>query len=198
MKYASIDTETTGVDPETCQILSIGIVLEDTEKQLPFSEIPKLHIVIPRNYLQGEPYALNMNAELISIINQYNLARNEKQIKDLEYQLGISFVKEDDVSYEVMHFLHTNGFLEGGEKLTVAGKNYLGFDAKFLNFLVGWDRIPLHRRTIDPATSFVDWKNDKELPSLDGCKQRAGLSGGVTHNAVEDAFDVVKILRTKY
>ena len=43
MKYISIDIETTGLDPENCQILSIGAVIEDTLNQLPFEELPTFH-----------------------------------------------------------------------------------------------------------------------------------------------------------
>jgi hypothetical protein len=41
-------------------------------------------------------------------------------------------------------------------------------------------------------------KNDDVVPSLDSCKKRASIEGEVTHNALEDAWDVVKLLRTKY
>jgi hypothetical protein len=45
---------------------------------------------------------------------------------------------------------------------------------------------------------FVDWKNDESLPGLSDCKKRAGLSEVVTHNALEDAWDVVELFRKKY
>jgi hypothetical protein len=41
----------------------------------------------------------------------------------------------------------------------------------------------------------VDWINDESIPSLDQCKQRAGIDGVVTHNALEDAMDVVMLIR---
>jgi hypothetical protein len=44
----------------------------------------------------------------------------------------------------------------------------------------------------------VDWKNDKSLPNLTTCKERAGVSGIVTHNALEDAWDVIEVLRKFY
>ena len=46
MRYTSIDIETTGLDPERHEILSIGIIIEDTEKKLPYNEVPKLHLAI--------------------------------------------------------------------------------------------------------------------------------------------------------
>ena len=46
MKYFSIDLETTGTDSEKDQILSIGVIFEDTSLKLPFEDIPKLHLYL--------------------------------------------------------------------------------------------------------------------------------------------------------
>lgn len=195
MKYASIDIETTGLDSETCQILSIGCVIEDTEKKLSFDEIPKFHAVIVTDTLTGEPFALNMNAELISLINQYKMSKSFAEVIDLQKENELFFTPQDLVLTHFNSFLQTY-FVD--EKITIAGKNFVGFDLNFLKKLEGWDKINIHRRVIDPASMFVDWKLDKELPSLDTCKQRAGIEGEVTHNALLDAYDVVEVLRTKY
>jgi hypothetical protein len=45
---------------------------------------------------------------------------------------------------------------------------------------------------------YVDWKADSDVPNLDKCKERAGIKGAVTHNALEDAWDVIEVLRKKY
>lgn len=195
MKIASIDIETTGLDPETCQILSIGAVIEDTEKKLPFDKIPKFHIAIARDFIQGEPFALNMNKELIGLINKYNSLKNPTAVEEFQEEVDLFFTTEELASKYLNTWLR---YHFGTDKITVAGKNFTGFDLKFLQKLPDWDKINIHRRAIDPASLFVDWKTDKELPSLDTCKQRAGLAGVVTHNALEDAYDVVEVLRTKY
>jgi hypothetical protein len=44
----------------------------------------------------------------------------------------------------------------------------------------------------------VDWVNDTSLPNLDTCKFRADIQGVVTHNALEDAWDVIEVLRKFY
>ena len=44
----------------------------------------------------------------------------------------------------------------------------------------------------------MDWKQDTEVPNLNKCKERAGIQGLVTHNALEDAWDVIEVLRKKY
>lgn len=195
MKYASIDLETTGLDEDYCQILSIGVVIEDTNNQLSFEEIPKFHAVIIRDRIQGEAFALNMNKNLISLINKYNIAKSYFEKEKIEQDNNVEFFYEEDLSEVLLSFLKRNGI---NGKITVAGKNYTGFDKKFLDKIFGWDRLNIHRRVIDPATSFMDWQNDTELPDLNKCKLRANIDGNVTHNAIEDAFDVVQILRTKY
>ena len=68
-KVISIDTETTGLDHETCQVLSIALVIEDTDApEVPVNELPHIHLIIRRDYLQGEPYAINLNKDIIQII----------------------------------------------------------------------------------------------------------------------------------
>lgn len=58
--------------------------------------------------------------------------------------------------------------------------------------------IKIRQRIIDPAILFCDWKNDETLPNLQECKNRGKIGGVVTHNALEDAWDVIELLRTKY
>lgn len=183
MKYVSIDIESTGIDSEFCQILSVGAVIEDTENLLPFEKIPKFHAIILRDRIQGEPFALNMNKDIIEIINA------KKEVDNA------ILIKEDELVDHLILFFKTNN-LQG--RITVAGKNYTGFDKKFLEKVEGWDRLNIHRRVIDPAPLFMNWKEDRELPDLSLCKLRAGISGAVSHSAIEDAWDVVQVLRNKY
>ena len=58
MKYVSIDIETTGLDPETCQILQVGAVIEDTQNLLPLEELPKFNCIVEHPAYTGSPYAL--------------------------------------------------------------------------------------------------------------------------------------------
>ena len=41
MRIVSIDTETTGLDYDTCQILQVGAVIEDTINVRPLDELPR-------------------------------------------------------------------------------------------------------------------------------------------------------------
>jgi len=51
---------------------------------------------------------------------------------------------------------------------------------------------------IDPAVLFCDFNTDETLPSLTTCKERGGIDGIVTHDAIDDAWDVIELLRKKY
>jgi hypothetical protein len=83
--------------------------------------------------------------------------------------------------------------------INVAGKNFASFDKHFIERLPRWKQlIRIRQRIIDPAVIFTDWKNDDSLPSLNKCKERAKIQGEVTHDALEDAWDVIELLRTQY
>lgn len=197
MKYLSIDIETTGLDPLKDQLLSFGVIIEDTENPLPFDEIPKFHAAIKRNRIEGDLFAINMNKELIETINQYmNSSDNSRS------NSGMEFYNEDEIVSGFRRWLITNNFTQLDKKitnLTVAGKNFGTFDKLFIERLPRWKQyFKIRQRIIDPAILFVDWKNDNSLPGLSACKTRAKLNPNVTHNAVEDAWDVIELLRLNY
>ena len=226
MIYISIDTETTGLNPETCQLLSIGAIVEDTEKKLPFEEIPKFHCAIlrgERDILQGELYALNMNKDLIEKITYYSTAKDQDEKNDLVQMTGMQFLREEEVAKAFFHFLIDSGAITpdfdymqmvevvNGKTypalttkmkpfhLNVAGKNFHSGDQTYIERLPRWKQIfRIRSLHIDPTILFVDWKNDEHMPSLSKCKERAKIDGIVTHDALEDAWDVVQLLRTQY
>jgi hypothetical protein len=83
--------------------------------------------------------------------------------------------------------------------INVAGKNFATFDMLFLKQLPWWQKlIKIRQRVLDPAILVVDWKNDMSLPNLKQCKERTGIEGIVTHNALEDAWDVIEVMRKFY
>ena len=224
MIYLSIDVETTGLEKDRCQILSIGAILEDTTKKLSFEEIPKFHAAILHNEITGSPFALNMNKKIIEAIVQYQTAEDQDEKNDLVQMTGMQFYQEDQVVEGFYHWLYDNGFvdfdsllvgqmmkIENGKSypaltskmkpvtINVAGKNFASFDKHFLERLPRWQQvIRIRQRIIDPSVMFTNWNNDKSLPSLFECKQRAKIDGIVTHDALEDAWDVIQLLRTQY
>jgi hypothetical protein len=225
MVYVSIDIETTGLGENT-QTLSIGLVVEDTNNLIPFEELPKLEIAIIHERLEGEIFALNMNRDLISDILSYKIAKTPEAKAEIVERTGREYLTEENVTKRIFHFLYDHKALDGGPELfdpnrmvevvngktypmltskmkpyyfNGAGKNFANFDNKFLERLPRWKQVLRARgRTIDPSILFVDWKNDEAIPGLSLCKERAHLDPHVTHNAIDDAMDIVKLLRTQY
>jgi hypothetical protein len=222
MIYISIDIETSGLDHEKNKVLSIGAIIEDTEKKLPYEECPKFNAIILQNEIVGSPRAITMNKEIISMIGDY-LEGDDETKQNLNTHSDYVFYKEDEVAKEFYWWLDQNGFgvgmsnsggyvqvkdgqmrpmINGSTKpitINVAGKNFATFDKLFLMQLPWWQKlIKIRQRVLDPAILMVDWKNDTSLPNLTQCKERAGVTGIVTHNALEDAWDVIEVLRKSY
>jgi hypothetical protein len=226
MIYVSIDIETSGLDHEKHKTLSIGAIIEDTEKKLPFDECPKFNAIVLQNEIVGSPRALTMNQHIISLMGLYLEANKEDRDKltmmEDAQPYGYKFYEKEEVVVEFYRFLFANGFayeLGPGDfantihnveypaigsktkpiTINVAGKNFGTFDKLFLQELPWWQKlIRTRQRVLDPAILCVDWKNDTSLPNLTQCKERSGVSGFVTHNALEDAWDVIEVLRKFY
>lgn len=218
MKYVSIDIETSGLNHDMNHVLSIGAIIEDTNNKLPYEELPKFNAIVLQNNIQGSPRAVTMNQEIISLMGDY-LEGTDEVRKSLNSNSGYDFYEEEDVVKEFYKFLWSNGFatldspsthvngkltpiIDGRTKpitLNVAGKNFGTFDRLFLVELPWWQKlIRTRQRVLDPAILCVDWENDTSLPSLTTCKERMKVDGIVTHNALEDAWDVIEILRKFY
>jgi hypothetical protein len=227
MIYVSIDIETSGLDYEKHKVLSIGAIIEDTEKKLPFDEIPKFNAIVLQNEIVGSPRAITMNQSIISLMGMYlESSKEDKKMLQMMEDLqpyGYKFYEQDEVIKEFYYWLDRNGLghgftnsggyaevvdgvqrpiINGGTKpitLNVAGKNFGTFDKLFLQELPWWQKlIRTRQRVLDPAILMVDWTNDKALPNLTTCKERAGVNGIVTHNALEDAWDVIEVMRKFY
>ena len=224
MKYISIDLETTGLDPENCQILTIGAVIEDTNNIKPMEELPTFHAAILHRRIEGSPFAINMNKGIIESIVHYQTAEDDSEQFDLERLTGMKFMNESDVAEEFYYWLAENDFIElndpgsGGYvtrrngkmlpaitnktrpiTISAAGKNFATFDMKFLVRLPRWKQlVRIRQRVLDPSVLFIDWEKDDSLPGLSLCKERAGLDKVVTHDAVDDAKDVIELFRKSY
>ena len=180
MKYCSIDIETCGLDPETCDVLEIGAVIDDWFDPKPLDQLPKFHCYISQKSYRGQPFALGMHAEIFKRISV------EKQPHKYYTDFGtVCALKE----FLALKF--------GDEKISVAGKNFSSFDLNFLKKMPYFDTIKLHHRVFDPSSLYFEL-GDKELPSSKLCMERAGMQGEVAHTAVEDAMMVVKLLRKHY
>ena len=187
MKYASIDIETLGLDPDNCDIIEFAAVLDDLNTRSPLDLLPTFHCyVLPRSSYSyiGEPYAMSMHPEILRRIGSK--------------QAGYSYFQTSEVAEKFKAFLDNHGYgcVGGGPKLNVAGKNYASFDARFLRRLANWNElIPTAHRTIDPAILFYR-EGDEKLPDTKLCCKRAGVSiEGPEHTAIHDAKTVIQLVR---
>lgn len=193
MIYISIDIETTGLNPVETDILEIGAYIEDTNKQLPREQLPYFHAYIWKENYRGNAFALAMNTRIL------------QKILELKKNNDPSLLEPNDVSKQFGEFLLSHKDLWPREKFinqcgpfNIAGKNVAGFDLPFLNQLPGWSKIYFHRRILDPAFLYFEPSHDEVLPDLSECKRRAGLEELVTHEALDDSWDTIRLIRCKY
>jgi len=175
MPYVSIDIETTGLDPETCQILEIGAVVDDWK--LPIERLPRFRRALTYEIVTGSPYAMALNANLL------------KQIASPQSD----FCKPQELGAQFAEWIKANGL--DPMRLQAAGKNFASFDMQFLNRLPRFgEHIRFRHRVLDPAILYWRLQDDK-LPDSKTCYERAGLDNKVAHTAVEDALAVVRLVR---
>lgn len=182
MKYVSLDIETTGLNAETDDIIEIGAIVEDTGLKLDKDKCPSFHLYIDKDVYSGNLYALAMNGKIF------------QKIVDLKKQKSPTVVVKEEVIPKFKQFLTDNGI----EKMIPAGKNFGSFDLQFIKRLPGFDQIRTHHRTLDPAMLYLNFKEDLEPLDLATCKKRADLNGVVNHEALDDAWDVIQLLRRFY
>jgi len=226
MKYISIDLEFTSLDLDEAQILEFGAIIEDTEKKLPYEECPKFQCYVNHKKITGNVYALAMNADILKILAKVEDIKDKDE--KTKYIKDNNILNDYEVSQQFLNFVFKNNlanfglpilgngnsyFMTNGDgdmypvissklpktELVLAGKNLQSKDIPLLKTLPRWnDAFIMSHRTIDPVSYFINWKDDKNLPSLSECKKRANISGSVTHKALDDAWDVIQLIRTQY
>lgn len=208
MIYLSLDIETTGLTPVVNDILEIGIYIEDTQKQLPREQLPCFHKYLWREAYCGHPVALAMNAHIFQKINEIKKTAGVGWFNDHDSLLIEPDFLWDHFSWwmfanrkiwagtpfgdDVVNLFYTNPPL-----MVIAGKNVAGFDIPFLRQIKGIFPKFAHR-TIDPGMLYFNPVTDLIPPDLKTCKQRAGLNAEVSHEALDDAWDVIQLIRRYY
>lgn len=191
MIYLSIDTETCGLNPDEHTLLQFGAIIEDTEKKLPYDQIPKFEVILESPIYHGTPFALSMHHE---IFNQLALPPEKRTA---------TVCPIEDLGEVFAMWLVMNGLAKDINKpitISVAGKNFGTFDMQFLLRNPNWAKyIQVSHRLLDPAMLFWDPIKDKRTPGMEECKIRAGFTNTtVAHTTLADAWDVIELLRTKY
>lgn len=178
--------ETTGLDPDRCDILEFAAIADDTSDLLPVAELPRLRVLFPRSHYTWEDSALGMHAglraEIAAIRGGGRPAPDTEVVREFG-NIGLGRRLE----------LWMGGF-GWTDRVVLAGKNVANFDLRFLRKRSDWpDRNFLHR-VIDPAM----WSmraDDEAPPALAECLARAGLPDAVSHRAMDDAEQVVRLVR---
>jgi DNA polymerase III alpha subunit (gram-positive type) len=182
INYVSIDLETTGLNPDYCQILEFGAVIYDGSKYL--DDLPIFAAYIINEPVVGDTYALQMNSAILKHI----------ALKDANW--SHHYLKPEELAPRFRGFLENNG-LGSKDKITIAGKNYGTFDARFLEKMPGWnDIIAWRHRILDPGMLY--WNQEVDgyvVPDMKTCQLRAEMPPIVQHNAIDDAIDVIKLIQ---
>lgn len=189
MRYLSIDLETSGADPERCQVLEFAAVLEDTLKpEVPVEDLPAIRLAVQHEGIWGTVGALTVNAHLLKELSEARQKNNLPPNHCLPVEVLPRFA----------HFLDEQE-VNRKRALVAAGKNFASFDLPFIQRLAGYgELLTISNAVLDPAILFLRWKEDKKLPNMSSCKVRAGLSEKVHHTALEDARDIIRLLRKQY
>ena len=159
MPYVSIDIETTGLDPETCQTLEIGAVFDNWT--LPLDKLPTFHCYVVHN-ADRRP-ALCPGPE----------RRHPPQAGQSAEDRGLPAAER---SRRRDGRLARPLRLGRVEAVTPAGKNFASFDRQFLKRLPDFEKkVRLHHRTLDPAMLF--WLRGDEKAAGQQDVLRAGRDG---------------------
>ena len=197
MLYCSIDCETTGLDFDVCQVLEIAAIIEDTNHpEYTLDEVPCFSYILEWPRYIGQAYAINMNAR---IFEKLASVAKDKMNESAKSEYGI--VPMDKAGDYFYQWLKANEVLDDKSgSITVAGKNVIGFDKRMLESVPNFfHRFKFRHRAIDPGVLYWDPFTDSQLPSLEECKKRAGLDNTkVSHVALQDAWDVIQVMRKKY
>ncbi len=192
MKYISIDIETSGLDPDNCQIIEFGAVIDDMET--PLEKCPTFRYRVKANHYRGEPYALAMHKEFFEEIGKVD---------------GYAYTGPNDLvggecglpSY-FARWLQSHGVRP--KDFTAAGKNFAEFDAQFIRKLPAfhnWESFKWRHAILDPGPLYV-LSTDVKVPDMAECVERAGGLDlydipGKPHSAVYDATVVCALLRER-
>ena len=192
ISYVSIDLETGGLSDE-CSVVEFGAVVDIPGVSV--SNLPTFSYVVGNTKLVFEPYALGMHKDRMGEIVLAGKLAEKNSISFVPYGK-----KWKGMCASFMLANHFKGFLkkcgwDGESALTVAGKNFAGFDNLFLKKLVDLqgipftDIIPFHHRVLDIGSRHFDYATGK-IPSLEQITDNPAA-----HTALADAMDVVHAVR---
>lgn len=186
--YVSIDIETTGIDDKS-HILQISAVYDDLKT--PIAKLSTVDLPIKWDVMTHcEPYAMGMNAELL------------KKMMDKKFvTYGVQSAIETLIGF-LTQVQEMEGVDDKGrkKKIVLAGKNVASFDIPKIQRLIKDSKYEkqfndlIHYKTLDVGSLYYDvFKDNVSLSEINKLTNRAAVS----HNALDDAFDVVYAVRHK-
>ncbi len=172
--YVSIDIETTGLDRQKSHVLQLSAVYDngkDLDSLPTFDRIIKWPVIS-----HGEEYVLNLNKGLL-----LRAFKND----------GVVSIETARVDFE--KWLDS---VQPSGRFTAAGKNVQGFDMPILvNPVNRFDMRRFLHRALDPGSMYTD--EFDHIPTMDEINTVTGRNP-VTHNALDDCWDVVYAIRHKW
>jgi hypothetical protein len=180
VNYFSIDIETTGLDENTCQIIELAAVYDDGSDK-PVEQLAFFRRAVRHDVYRGEAYALSMHAALFKELADKNAAVCYPAELAVLLRRWMFSVVPRPAPFQPVPY-------------NVAGKNFAGFDLRFLRKLPAWEKIPINHRYLDIGSAL--WRpGDAEVPGTSECMRRLGIVGDVSHTALGDARDVCRMIR---
>lgn len=172
--YLALDVETTGVDIARVHVLQLSAVYDNGK---PIKELSTFNVVIAwPKITYGEEYAMNLNKHLLERASKKDNVVSIGQAKNL-FERFLWEVQKDG-------------------KITVAGKNAAGFDLPILtNSVNGFFFRRFLRRVLDPGSMYTE--EFDHIPTQGEINELIGRKP-VSHDALDDCFDVVHAIRYKW
>lgn len=202
MIYVSIDLETTGLNPQAHDIVEFGAVIDNLANPQPIESLPRLHIMFQKENYSGNAYCMALHKRIWDALVKVEQNKDGKPWPAGE---NVRVMEIEDLMPAFSNFLSKNGVPYNEKKqrydVNVAGKNFASFDWQFLKAKIPadkWYDVYFRHRVLDPSVLYFDPKVDTELPGMELCLERAGIKEEVTHGAVDDALQVVKLIRHKF
>lgn len=189
MKIVYIDIETLGLNPHNCDLLQVGMLIDNPAQQKPYEQLPKFLITLKQSEYTGNSFAFNMHKKLLE-----RIAAND-------IELNLVPTREHIIMQMAIFF---DQFYTYPTKIILGGKNIGSFDIPFLKvhgIIAPNGNLPgdykYHHRFIDPAAFFLRLE-DEVPPSLEECLKRAGIDKPVEHTALADCWDCAQLVRKHY
>lgn len=200
MKYVSIDIETTGLSADKNQMVEFGAVVEDlSATSIHVDDLPSFRAIIidPEGEYRISPFVMKMHTKLFEEIGS---VQKDKLEKEGWYTHEESTAKHTVIVshpfilvHRFLAWLRTYDCFSGKGKVIPAGKNFYGFDYRFIEPLFKGG-VQFHHRGLDPVMYYIK-PTDRKPPDLQLCCERADLPMSNYHTAVGDAKMVIDLIR---